>query len=337
MTLAVATLSLVATWLFVDDPIRNAAAGGLVDGSASNLQTLTLTQPSQGIESTGAVGGPAIEIVGEAAVVAPQSPNIGEAADFNGATANSKQASIYVVREGDTLGEVAELFDVSVNTVVWANDISGETISPEDVLVILPMSGVRHEVEEGDTLEEIVEHYGGDLEDVRDYNQLNGVDDLAVGAIIDIPGGVMPAAPRASQPASSPRPVVSRGAVTTRSSAPVSGGFLIHPVPGSVVTQGLHGYNAVDLAASRGSSVISAASGRVTKSVGGGWNGGYGQFIVVAHDNGTKALYSHLSGVIVSRGQRVVQGQVIGYVGSTGRSSGNHLHFEVRGAANPFN
>lgn len=327
-------LTLMLAWLSVDNSTSSAGTASL-DQSQRNLQTLSLQRPARNSESA-AVGGPAIDIVGEAAVVAPKSPDVGEDADLNGATANNKQASIYVVREGDTLGEVAEMFDVSVNTIKWANDIDG-AINPDDVLVILPVSGVRHEIEEGDTLAEIVDTYDGDIEEVREYNELEGEDSLAVGAIIDIPGGTMPKTAQPSTSSSQPAVGPSGSAVTQRNTTSVRSGYFMHPAPGTVVTQKLHGRNGVDFGGPRGSSIMAAASGQVVKSVGGGWNGGYGQFVVVRHDNGTETLYSHLSGVIVSRGQRVVKGQVIGYLGNTGRSTGPHLHFEVHGTSNPFN
>ena len=74
----------------------------------------------------------------------------------------------------------------------------------------------------------------------------------------------------------------------------------------------------------------------MTVSRGSGWNGGYGSYIVVSHPNGTQTLYAHNSANLVVAGERVSQGQVIGKVGSTGRSTGQHVHFEVRGAQNPF-
>lgn len=295
---------------------------------------MALHRPSEGVNPIAAVGGPTIDIVGEVAVVAPQSPDAGESADLNGTIANDKQTSIYVVREGDTLGEVAEMFGVSVNTIVWANDIQGETINPGDVLVILPVSGVRHEVEEGDTIGSIAKNYDSSIEKIREYNNLEAVDRLAIGAIIDVPGGTMPEEASSSGSRSSSRVV--GGAVTPTQTTSVASGYFINPAPGSVVTQRNHGYNAVDLGAGRGTSIVAAASGQVVKSVGGGWNGGYGKFIVIEHNNGTRTLYAHLSGVIVSRGQDVVQGQVIGYNGNSGRTTGPHLHFEVRGTPNPF-
>jgi murein DD-endopeptidase MepM/ murein hydrolase activator NlpD len=106
---------------------------------------------------------------------------------------------------------------------------------------------------------------------------------------------------------------------------------------GGVRTQGVHGYNAVDLGAAVGTPFMASAAGEVIVARATGWNGGYGQYVVIRHDNGTQTLYSHASGIVVGVGQRVVQGQVIGYVGSTGRSTGPHLHFEIRGGPrNPF-
>ena len=110
----------------------------------------------------------------------------------------------------------------------------------------------------------------------------------------------------------------------------------MHPLPSAVRTQGIHGYNAVDLAAPFGTPIVAAASGRVIVSRSGGWNGGYGTYVVIDHPDGTQTLYAHMSRVAVWQGAQVVAGQVIGYVGSTGRSTGPHVHFEVRGAVNPF-
>ncbi|MEX2514555.1 MAG: M23 family metallopeptidase [Candidatus Paceibacterota bacterium] len=302
--------------------------------SDGNLQTMALQPVGEMFSLSDATGGPAIEVIGDAAVVAPQSPQSDELAESHHYN-SSKQASIYVVREGDTLSEVAEMFRVSVDTIVWANNISGGSISPGDVLVILPVSGVRHEAEEGDTISSIADRYDVSVDDIREYNQLDEDDVLSVGAIIDVPGGEMPEQTQPTQARSSVQ-VAGGGAVTPTQTTAVSSGYYIHPVPGSVVTQRLHGYNAVDFGAPSGTSIVAAASGRVITSVNSGWNGGYGKFIVIEHPNGTRTLYSHLSSIIVSRGQNVVAGQVIGYIGSSGRSTGPHLHFEIRGAHNPF-
>lgn len=296
-----------------------------------NVQTMRLGQPDQRVNPRQSTGGGSIGMVGDVAVVAPQSPTTGDSVDL-GAGTESKQTSIYVVRAGDTLEEIANLFDVSVNTIAWANDISsGESLHKGDTLIILPTSGVRHEVQKGDTLEGIADRYNGDVEKIREFNEITG-EKLSVGAIVDVPGGEMPADTSNSGAVNSTPQNPRKVANNTTSQQ----GYFIHPAPGSVISQRSHGYNAVDMAASRGTSILASASGKVIKSVGSGWNGGYGRFLVIEHDNGTQTLYSHMSSVIVSQGQHVVQGQVIGYVGNSGRSTGSHLHFEVRGTKNPF-
>lgn len=239
------------------------------------------------------------------------------------------EISVYIVREGDTLSQIAEMYDVSAKTILWANDIEGPSkIRPGDTLVILPITGVRHIVKSGDTLASIAKKYGGDVEDILGYNQLASASDIAVGDTVIIPDGTI-AAPPAPKSVSPSR---SSGAVATGGG---SSGF-VHPVPGAVRTQGIHGYNGVDLGAPAGTAVRAAQAGEVIVARGSGWNGGYGLYIVVKHPNGTQTLYAHLSSLSVSLGDSVVSGQTIGAVGNTGRSTGNHLHFEVRGARNPF-
>jgi len=90
------------------------------------------------------------------------------------------------------------------------------------------------------------------------------------------------------------------------------------------------------LASSYGSAILASADGEVIISKNSGWNGGYGDYIVVKHANGTQTLYAHLSQSLVSVGQAVKQGDIIGAMGSTGKATGVHLHFEIRGAKNPF-
>jgi len=231
------------------------------------------------------------------------------------------------VREGDTLSQVAEMFGVTTNTIMWANDLTRSTgIQPGDTLVILPIVGVRHVVKSGDTISTIAQKYEGDVDEILAYNQIGSAAGLSVGDTLVIPGGALHQAPvRGSQAA----PVSVSGSVTANT------GF-VHPAPGSVKTQGIHGYNAVDLAGSHGSAIRAAAAGEVIVAKASGWNGGYGNYVVIRHGNGVQTLYSHLSSLDVGVGAYVAQGAVIGGMGSTGRSTGTHLHFEVRGAKNPF-
>ena len=234
------------------------------------------------------------------------------------------EISVYTVREGDTLSHIAEMYGVTANTILWANDLPRATaIRAGQVLIILPVAGVQHVIKKGDTLAAIAKKYDGDVEEIMTYNQLASNTDLVVGEEIVIPGGMIKIAPSAASPTK----------IAGNSS---SGGWLTHPIPGAVRTQGIHGYNAVDFGVSVGTSVRAAGSGEVIVSKSSGWNGGYGQYIVVRHSNGAQTLYAHLSRNDVGVGARVTQGQVIGASGNTGRSTGPHLHFEVRGASNPF-
>jgi murein DD-endopeptidase MepM/ murein hydrolase activator NlpD len=193
-------------------------------------------------------------------------------------------------------------------------------------LIILPISGVKHTVKKGDTLASIAKKYKGDAEEIQSYNNMGA--ELAIGSVIIIPDGEIVAEPKKAAPKASVR----LGA----SGVPSYSGFYQRPISGGVRTQGIHGFNGVDLAAPVGTPIYAAASGQVVISRSGAWNGGYGNYIVISHSNGTQTLYSHNSSNVVSQGETVAQGQVIGYVGNTGKSTGPHVHFEVRGAKNPF-
>lgn len=255
----------------------------------------------------------------------------GTIADVVGATP-SDRISIYVVRSGDTLSEIARMFGVSVNTIIWANNLSGRSARPGDTLIILPISGIEHTITKGDTLRSIAKKYGADADEIAQFNGLDSEAPLIVGSQIIIPGGELVEAPR--QPAGAARPAAKPRILGGDGSA--HPGYYANPVPGGRITQGIHGWNGIDIGAARGTPVRAAADGVVIVARGSGWNGGYGNYVVITHDNGSQTLYSHLKSVIASSGQRVSSSQVIGYMGATGKVTGVHLHFEVRGAANPF-
>lgn len=220
------------------------------------------------------------------------------------------------------------MFDVSVNTILWANNMKkGAAIKEGQTLIILPVTGVRYTVQKGDSVASIAKKYHGDVAEIIEYNGLADASDIAVGDIILVPGGEVPA-PKYTSVAVTKRAVGTGG--------PSYSGYYTHPLPGGVKTQGLHGYNGIDIGAPRGTPIRASASGTVIVSREGGWNGGYGNYVVIKHDNTTQTLYAHMQSVIVASGEYVNQGQIIGYVGSTGRSTGVHLHFEIRGAKNPF-
>lgn len=241
---------------------------------------------------------------------------------------NSDHISVYVVREGDTLSQIAEMFGVTVNTIKWSNDLESNVLKEGQTLVILPVSGVKHVVVKGDTIDTIAKKYKGNSEEILAYNNLEENKSLEVGSTIIIPDGEMVSSPKNSS--------ASSYAGKLASGLKEYVGYFLRPILGGKRTQGIHGYNAIDIGAPIGTPIYAAADGEVIISRSGGWNGGYGTYIVIKHDNGTQTLYSHNQSNTVSVGDVVKKGDIIGYVGNTGKVTGPHLHFEVRGGKNPF-
>lgn len=294
---------------------------------STNSQNLALLQAASNYDPNPSKGGGDITIV-EGAALLPDSGPLGTIADISEEIIKSDQISIYVVREGDSLSQIAKMFGVSANTIIWANDIKkGGLIHEGQELIILPISGVQHTVVKDDTLKSITEKYKGNLEEILEFNDLEENAVLAIGNLVIIPDGEIGVTKYSSK------------TYTTKvrgSDGPEYTGYYLRPINGGTRTQGLHGYNGIDLATYSGAPIFAAASGQVIISRSSGWNGGYGKYIVIKHDNGTQTLYSHNSSNIVYSGWQVIKGQIIGYVGSTGKSTGSHVHFEVRGAKNPF-
>lgn len=258
---------------------------------------------------------------------ATHGPNTGPDSTFSG-----DQISLYVVHKGDTLPDIAKMFGVSVNTIAWANDIKNGKIQVGQTLVILPISGISHTVKSGETLQSIAKQHRGDLNEILAYNDLTKDSKLSVGDIIIVPDGEV--SPVISSSGSSK--YSNSGVGTKGQSYPVYEGYYMRPIIGGIKTQGVHGHNGVDLSSSYGSKIMASASGIVIVAKSGGWNGGYGSYVVINHPNGTQTLYGHLSEVDVLSGDHVEQGEMIGRMGSSGNSTGTHLHFEIRGARNPF-
>lgn len=244
----------------------------------------------------------------------------------------STEISIYVVREGDTLSSIADLFNVSINTIVWANDISRNSNLVEgQKLVILPISGVKYTVKKGDTIKGIVLRYKANLDEVLKYNDITLSTTLKPGDLIIIPDA------EPSNDGKSNKNTVILDNKVHDSDGPYYPGYFIRPIEGGKKSQGLHGFNAIDLAAPSGTIIRAAASGVVISSMkNGAWHGGYGNYVIISHPNGTQTLYAHTLKNFVSVGDSVVQGQMIAKVGNTGNSTGPHVHFEIRGAKNPF-
>ena len=238
--------------------------------------------------------------------------------------------SVYEIRKGDTISSVAKLYGVSKNTIMWANDLKSELVSPGDLLVILPITGVKHTVKSGDTISSIARKYKGDVEDIAKYNGIASDAKLAIGDIVIVPEGEITVTTTTKSGKTVASKVTSSYANTTPS------GFFSRPLLGGRKTQGIHGNNAVDIAANIGTPIYAAASGKVLVAKSSGYNGGYGEMVIIAHEGKIQTVYAHMNDVYVVQGQAVAKGQNIGTVGNTGRSTGPHIHFEVRGAKNPF-
>jgi LysM repeat protein len=277
----------------------------------------------------------------------------------SGAPTSGGSISVYVVKAGDSLSSIAAKFGVTMNTILWANDIKDpKTIHAGTSLIILPVSGVKHTVGTGETLNGIATKYGADASDIASFNGLAAGSTVTSGEELIIPGGELTS--KSTSGSSNTKTSTTKTTSTTKkvtvsssiktggslsdiqenpykggSGAPLEG-FYGNPVPGAILTQGIHGWNGVDLGAPSGTPIYAAAAGTVIVSKVGGWNGGYGNYVVIDHGNGTQTLYAHMSTDSVSVGQSVSRGEHIGSVGRTGEATGNHLHYEVRGARNPF-
>lgn len=236
--------------------------------------------------------------------------------------------TIYTVHAGDTLESVAKMFGVTPNTIMWANDLTSKKLKEGVQLTILPVSGLRYTVKKGDTIKSIAKKYKGDIDEILIFNGISGDVALKTGDSLLIPDGEITV-----EKIDTPK---TKAKAKIYANLPLYDGFLIRPITGGVRTTGLHGHNAVDLASKIGTPIMAAASGTVILSKFGGWNGGYGNYVVIKHANGIQTLYAHTSENLVSVGDTVSQGQVIAKMGSTGKSTGPHVHFEVRGGRNPF-
>ena len=307
----------------------------------ANVQKKTIN--SQNIVLLAAAAGPEffpetppeVNTVAGSALLADVGP-VGGPADVNEDDYSHGQISIYVVREGDSFSAIAHMFDVSINTILWANNISrGAKLQVGQILLILPISGVQYTIKKGDTIASIAKKYKGDPDEILSFNGLDDDVKLEVGSVLIIPDGEIAIVPAATQP------------ITARlhnASGPSYDGYYRPPFMSYRKSQGLHGYNGVDLVSydGPGAFVMAAAAGEVFFAKQGcavGYRAcgqGYGNYIVIRHDNGTQTLYGHLKSVAVHIGDYVAQGQLIGYEGNSGRSTGTHLHFEVRGARNPL-
>lgn len=238
----------------------------------------------------------------------------------------------HVIDEGETISSIAERYGLRSDTILWANNLTEKsTIKPGQSLNILPIDGVRHKVVRGDTIYSIGKKYGlngSQVQMIVDYpfNEFLNDEtfDLVAGQFLMVPEGKLQTV---ASTATTPRSTF--GSLTPDAGTVSATGSFIWPASGGI-SQGYAFYHkAIDISNLGGGPILAADAGVITVA---GWvdNYGYGNRVMIDHGNGFVTLYAHLSVVQVRVGQRVGRGDVVGQMGSTGRSTGTHLHFEVR-------
>ncbi len=245
----------------------------------------------------------------------------------------------YAVQNGDTVSTIARRFGLTVNTILWANNLSAfSLIRPGDSLTILPASGIMYTVKPGDTASKIAAKYGIEADKIISSNNVSS--GLKAGQKLILPG-----ARKIVEQAAVSRPATQSGLSVIsnliKTPAVKAGtGKMAWPTVGYRITQYFSWrHNGIDIGNKIGTPIYAADDGVVEISQG-GYNGGYGNTIVINHGNGIKTRYGHASKLFVKVGDVVEKGENIAAMGSTGRSTGSHLHFEVlvnKVRTNPLN
>lgn len=237
---------------------------------------------------------------------------------------------IYQIQPGDTLGFIARKFNITLNTLLWENNLTAlSRIKPGQNLTILPTSGISHKIAKNDTLKSLASRYKVTADIITDFNNLGINPKLTIGRVLFIPGGVKPAIVQPKTPTAASI----KSALTSRPGsyepAEDTGTRLLWSTNSHHITQ-YYGWRhtGLDIGNQTGQPIYAAEDGVVQTA---GWNkGGYGYYIIINHGNGLQTLYGHASSLYVKAGDNVSRGQIIAAIGSTGRSTGPHLHLEVR-------
>ena len=235
----------------------------------------------------------------------------------------------YRVQDGDTVSSIAQKFGVSIDTIMWENNLkSVDAIKVKQILRILPVTGVRYKVKRGETIYSIAKAHQVDPQNIIDYPFNTFSNDetfaLSAGQELIIPDGIKPK-----------EIILDTKRYTAKTVAPavpgvVGEGNFMWPTAGHISQKYYWYHRAVDIANPSNPAIVAAQGGTVVTA---GWNGGgYGNYVIIDHGNGYKTLYAHMlnNSMVVKAGQVVKQGQKLGLMGSTGRSTGTHLHFEIK-------
>lgn len=253
--------------------------------------------------------------------------------DFKTSVSEKPRSEIieYEVQSGETISQIAEKFKIDTDTIKWANDLeSKDSIKPGQKLKIMPVTGVAYTVKSGDTLESVAKKFSAEPQNILDYPFNDVPDDfkLKVGQLVIVPEGVPPESKVPPKPKYQPQ-YTAQGPSGPSFQAPGGGSFMWPTSFQQISTYFSWWHPGIDMS-NRAAPPVSASDGGTVIVAGWPDNYGYGNRVVIDHGNGYQSLYAHLSNVYVSAGQRVSKGQSIGQMGSTGRSTGTHLHLELR-------
>lgn len=254
----------------------------------------------------------------------------------------SLEVKSYTVELGDSVFEIASNFKIKPETLLWANydqlNDNPDMVSIGMSLNIPPVDGVYYQWQDGDTVQSIATRFEAKIDDILNWsgNNLDLTEPTkSPGEWVMVPGGhrefrqwIIPVIPRGAAGVS--KSVYGAGACEGGYEGAFGSGGFIWPAGNHSLSGNDYwsGHLGIDIAAGEGAPIYAADSGVVVFS---GWaTGGYGNMVMVDHGNGYQSVYAHLSNASASCGRSVGQGQIIGYSGSTGNSTGAHLHFEVR-------
>lgn len=238
-----------------------------------------------------------------------------------------KEIIEYTIQSGDTISSIAQDFGISVETILWENNLTSRSlIRPGNTLKILPQTGLMHVIAKNETISSISKKYDVSSDSIIIANNLDSEEVLKLNQKIFVPGGrkIIVSTP-VNRPAYTGTSIAQ--SVPTTPSTNYSGGKLLWPTVGHRITQYYSWkHNGLDIANKTGTPLYAAESGTVERS---GWNKGYGYNVVINHGGGLKTLYAHASKLHVKAGDEVNRGDIVADMGSTGWSTGPHIHFEV--------
>lgn len=259
---------------------------------------------------------------------APPTPATGPV-DAGGVTTELPFIVTHVVAQGETVSRIALRYGVSTSTVTGSSGVRNpDRIYPGQTMAFPSVDGVIYRVRSGDSLSSVATLHQVTVEAIAGANNISDPKSLQTGQLLVVPGGRVRTAVTAAAGTSSSK----------STAAAASGGTLAWPVLGSVSSRfgprWGHMHSGIDIAAAYETTIHAAAAGKVIFV---GWYGQYGRCVILDHGGGLTTLYGHASSILVHTGDHVQRGDAIAEVGSSGNSTGPHLHFEVRVVGEPRN